>query len=279
MSEYFKRTYDGNPKALAKAVADIYPELPYSLLMRLVDKRDVFLNGARAPKGAQVRSGDAVDLFCAPDLIRIRVVYRDQDLLVLYKPKGVASAGERSFESLARYVFGDVRLLHRLDTNTDGLLMFALNERAYEILYRLNAEHRITKYYLARVLGEVREETVLEGWLVKDESAGRVRILHQESADADRVKCVVTPLAYKDGLTTVTIALRGGKTHQLRAQLADWGHFILGDGKYGDDRVNRRYGKDKQQLTAYKLVFPSVRELPHLSEATIELPADLRTVQ
>jgi len=278
MKAYFLRTYEGNTQPLGKAIMTLYPDLPYSLIKRLLKQKDVFVDGVRAKEDAPVAAGSTVNLYCQPNMIKIPVVYRDEDLLVLYKPRGIASDGQCSFETLSRYVFGDnLRLLHRLDTNTDGLLMFALNQRAYEILYQANAEHLITKYYNALVYGQVRGETVLDGYLMKDAEKGRVKIYHEPKVGAEYVKCLVTPDRCDDNVTTVIIKLKGGKTHQLRAQLADWGHFILGDGKYGDDRINREYGKDKQQLTAFKLALPVLEELPSLSGNVIALPAELHT--
>ena len=272
MEGYFSRVYHGVTRPLGKAVGDLYPDLPYALLRRLFKQRDVFVNGARAGEAQPLTDGDTVHLFLTPSYIRIRVVYRDDDLLVLYKPKGIASDGQYSFEGLSRFVFGDnLRLLHRLDTNTDGLLMFALNDVAYEILYRYNSEHLITKYYVAEVYGQVKREVVLDGYLAKDVEAGRVRIYHEPHEGAQYVKCKVTPVDMYEAYTVVHVKLRGGKTHQIRAQLADWGHFILGDTKYGDDRINRRFGKEKQQLTAFKLVFPLLDDLPALNGKVITL--------
>lgn len=279
MKEYFLRTYRGKTQSLGKAVYELYPDLPYSLLARLLKQRDVFLDGVRSRSDVLVAAGHTLNLYCQPAMIKIPVVYRDEDLAVVYKPKGVASDGEHSFESLARYVFGDnLTLLHRLDTNTDGLLMFALNPHAYEVLYRANSEHRIVKYYRAVVNGAVWQESVLEGYLLKDADKGRVKIYHEPKEGAEYVECKVTPISCDNRCATVNIKLKGGKTHQLRAQLADWGHFILGDGKYGDDRVNRAFHMDKQQLTAVSLVFPTLPELPALSGRTINLPDEYLTI-
>ena len=279
MSEYFLRTYEGKTQPLAKAVRALYPDLPYALVNRLFKQKDVFLNGARAKEDALTKNGDVVDLYCMPGMIKIPVVYRDEDLVVLYKPKGVASDGPRSFETLAQFVFGDnLILLHRLDTNTDGLLMFAANLRSYDVLYKANSEHRITKYYKAKVYGIVHQEAVLDGYLAKDAKEGRVRIYHEPKAGAEYVKCKVTPISFDKNASIVSLSLQGGKTHQLRAQLADWGHFILGDGKYGDDRINRSIGLDKQQLTAVRILLPELAELPSLSGKEITIPDQLLTI-
>lgn len=256
MSDYFAREYTYSDKPILKGLVLLYPELPYALLAKLLRKRDVFVNFSRASEDCKLRMGDRVDLFCAPDMVGLKVLYRDDNLLALYKPKGVASDGERSFETLAAYCFGDVKLLHRLDTNTDGILLFALNERAYEILRAGMQDKQITKYYRARVWGKMpMGERTLSGFLFKDSVKGKVRISDVKVKGSVPVSCVVRPVGYEGNTTHVELILHGGKTHQLRAQLAHDGHFILGDGKYGDDRINREFGFGKQLLTAYGVRF------------------------
>jgi 23S rRNA pseudouridine955/2504/2580 synthase len=273
MSRYFLRRYEGDSRSLGKVLTAVYPELPFSLLERLMRTRDVFVNGERARQDHVVQSGDMLDLYCAPTLIKLREVYRDGNLLVLAKPRGVATDGQYSFASLVGYVYGDkVTPLHRLDTNTDGLLMFACNAEAYACLYQAMQAHRITKYYTALVCGVVDAPLHLDGYLLKDAAKGRVKIVHRAQGDAAAVACDVTPIETRDGITLVRVMLKGGKTHQLRAQLADCGHFILGDGKYGDDRVNRARGYRRQQLTADALVLPEDIMLSNLGGLRIDLP-------
>lgn len=219
-----------------------------------MNRRDVFVEGVRADKGAEIANGQSVSLYITPSLLRIRTIYQNEHILVLYKPKGIESDGEISFAGLARFCFGDVMLMHRLDTNTDGLLLFAKTQQAYDVLYRAMKEGNIIKYYRALVYGEMRP-CKLQGYLFKDSKEGRVYIADEPKRGAVAVSCLVVDSQYQNGVSQIEIQLHGGKTHQLRAQLAHAGHFILGDGKYGDDRVNRALGYKKQQLTAYRLVF------------------------
>lgn len=256
MSKYFARQYDYPDKPILKGLVLVYPELPYALLAKLLRKKDVFVNGKRADEGATLHGGDQLDLFCAPDMIGLKVLYRDDNILALYKPKGVASDGDRSFETLAAYVFGDVRLLHRLDTNTDGVLLFALNDLAYDVMRKGMQDGSIIKFYRARVWGKMPlVNRTLHGYLFKDRVKGRVSISDSKVKGSVPVEAEVHPLGYEGNSTHVELVLHGGKTHQLRAQLAHDGHFILGDGKYGDDRINRKEGFGKQLLTAYGIKF------------------------
>lgn len=269
---YFERVYTGQTKSIGKVLSVVYPELPYALLMRLLRNKDVFVNAARVKENATVSSGSTLDLFCAPAKLALRVVYSDDNLLALYKPKGVSSDGPCSFEGLASYAFGPVTLLHRLDTNTDGILLFARNDVAYEVLRRGMQSHEIIKTYMARVYGKMPlTPCVLTGYLRKDKVAGRVTVTDRPLPGAAAVQCKVRPLSYDGNTTYVELELCGGKTHQLRAQLAHCGHFILGDGKYGDDKINRRYDAKKQLLTATKIQFAFDNDVLGLNRIVISL--------
>ncbi len=269
---YFERVYRGQEKSIGKVLCTVYPELPYALLMRLLRNKDVFVNGVRAKENATVQSGNTLDLFCAPAMLALRVVYSDSNILALYKPKGVASDGPCSFEGLAAYAFGGVTLMHRLDTNTDGILLFARNATAYEVLRRGMQSHEVIKTYMARVYGKMpMTPCVLTGYLRKDKAAGRVTVTDRPMSGATPVQCKVRPLSYDGNTTYVELELCGGKTHQLRAQLAHCGHFILGDGKYGDDQINRRYDAKKQMLTATKIQFAFDNDVLRLNHTVISL--------
>ena len=275
MSDYFCRVYRGAPQALHKVLMLVYPDLPYGLLARLSKRRDVFVNGVRCD-GGMVADGSELSLYCTPAMVHLNVVQKEAGLLAVYKPKGVPSDGTYSFEGLVRYVYGDsVRMLHRLDTNTDGLLLFATDEPTYDLLSAGMRTHTIIKYYRALVWGEVDRAQTLRGYLAKDAQKGRVRIYDAPKEDAVSVACQVTPLMTDGRMTVVDICLKGGKTHQLRAQLAHVGHWILGDGKYGNDRINKEYGYRKQQLTSYRVEIHLSETDSPLDGMVITLPEDI----
>lgn len=271
MDTMWQRQYTGETKPIEKALATTYPELPYSLLRRLLRQKDVFVNGARRQNGV-VTAGDTMNLYCLPSMIHLKCVYRSGDILVLYKPKGVASDGERSFATLVQFLYPSAQLLHRLDTNTDGLLLFALTQAAYDVLYEAMRAHRIVKTYRAKVWGRINGPMHLHGYLQKDAQNGVVRVLDAYTDGAFEVACDVMPVSVDAQTSVVDIVLKGGKTHQLRAQLAHCGHFIVGDGKYGMDSINRQLGYSRQQLTAYKMQFETIGGGLQLDGVCVAMP-------
>lgn len=257
ISKYFERKYTGKEQRLQKALSFIYPELTYSELMKLLRKKDIYINGKTASINSLLVSCDIVKLYYQPSAIKIKVVYSDDNVIIAYKGRGIVSDGDCSFEGLVKYKYGDnCALLHRLDTNTDGILIFSKNNKAYEAILAAMKEGKIEKYYHARVNGIIKQNRItLEGYLQKDSDKGLVKIFNNPVKGASFVKCEVKVLDYEDNSTNVEVMILGGKTHQIRAQLAAFGHFILGDSKYGNDEINKKYGFKKQQLTAYKIVF------------------------
>lgn len=255
---------------LSKLLPLVYPEFSYNFLMKLLRKKDVFVNGTRV-KEENVTIGDEVNLYLKPDAIPLTVVYRDENVLVVYKPRGIQSDGEHSFSSLVGYVYPTAVLMHRLDTNTDGLLMFALNDTAEKVLFDAMKNGELTKEYLAVVYGEVSwKNKKMINYLVKDAKNARVKIYDNKVVDSEKIELTATTLYIKDGTTALSVVIKGGKTHQIRAQLAHNGYFIVGDGKYGDDRINRLYGKKSQLLTAVAIEFDMKNDVLGLNGKRIE---------
>ena len=118
-------------------------------------------------------------------------------------------------------------------------------------------DREIDKFYLAVVLGRMDPpEGRLEGFLVKDEAKKQVTVYHRPVPDGRTALTVYKTLKTGNGLSLVECELLTGRTHQIRAQFADAGHPLLGDGKYGRERDNRRFGRTSgQALYSYKLTF------------------------
>lgn len=255
MDNYFSRKVGKNAK-LTKVLSELYPELSYNFLMKLVRKKDVFVNGKRANVDSNVCSGDVVSLFLCRQATPLNVCFESDYIFCVNKPKGLQSDGVYSLCGMAKYVYPDCVMLHRLDTNTSGLVMFAKSEDVAEYIKELMKNGHIEKTYLATVYGEPNfKNTTLSGYLQKDSENGRVKIFDTPSKNRTRVSLVCSVVSRKDGLSVLEVKIHNGKTHQIRSQLAYSGYFIIGDGKYGDDRINRMYGYKSQELKAVKIKF------------------------
>jgi len=218
------------------------------------------VDGRRAAKGAQVGPGARVSVRLPPpdapapqaDL-PIRIVHADLHLVVADKPPGMPShplkPGETGtaanalvgrFPELARVgpAPREGGLVHRLDTDTSGLLLAARTEAAHAMLRAQFSARKVEKGYLALVAGELHAGGEVDVPLAHDpDDARRVRPASDPGwAETHRARPAVTrfvPLERRGGLTLVEVEIATGVLHQIRAHLAFIGHPLAGDALYG----------------------------------------------
>ena len=192
------------------------------------------------------------------------ILYEDRDVIVIDKPVGMLTTHTRAKESntaeewLNDYVRKGqaksrlhVWLVHRLDRETSGVMMFAKSEEVAEA-FRANWNGFTEKTYLARVEGEMAEERgVFESWLREDEDGYRVRSV-PEPPSVSRLKSKVLrqpkfartewrKLSTCDGTTLVEVTLKSGRKNQIRVHFSEAGHPVVGDVKYGGQKASRMY--------------------------------------
>lgn len=201
----------------------------------------------------------------------IEILYKDRDMLICKKPAGVPSqpdpTGQDDLLSALSKNYPTVKLIHRLDTPTGGVMVFGLSQKATAKLGTMVQDHEsFCKEYLAVLSSSPdNEEGTLRDYIYHDKRVNKAFI-----ADSARKGCKEAVLDYRviakaeEGHTLVLVRLHTGRTHQIRVQFASRGLPLVGDGKYGSREKCPFIG-----LWAYRLTFPHP-----IKGTTVSLSAD-----
>lgn len=249
----------------------VYPQGSFCLA-QLLREKDIKVNGVRVNKNIALNSGDEVLYYTnlkQEQTPSHTVVYEDENIYIADKPSGVACEG--LFSELNKFY-----PVHRLDRNTEGLLVLAKNNIAEAELLAAFRERKVDKTYLAICKNNFKSESgVLTAYLLKDGDKGEVKIISSPRADAVKIITEYEVLNRSGDTALVKIILHTGKTHQIRAHMAFIGCPVLGDEKYGDGALNKKYAARRQRLVAKYLSFELSGKLSYLSGRTFESGYDL----
>ena len=228
-------------------------ELPYSSYKKLLRNKDIKVNGKRINSEISLKVGDILDVYFDGVKKSLNILFKDDNILVLDKPCGVTS---EDFELQVKKEFSNAKLTHRLDRNTSGIIIFSLNESAYEELLKAFKDRTIDKYYLAEIYGSFNEQKgVLSDYLIKDSENSLVKVVKDNLQGSVKIITEYSLVESFKETSILSVKLITGKTHQIREHFAFYGHFIKGDGKYGDNNINKRLKAKYHHLTAEKVVF------------------------
>lgn len=262
---------------LSRAAAANVPPVPYGAVMRLLREKSVKVSGVRVKEDVTLSIGDVVELFYNPPAVKpYGMIYADDNVVVIDKKRGYSS--ESVYDAL-KTEYPLAKFIHRLDTNTSGLMIFALTEEAEKELLSGFKNRAFDKKYVAAVKGFMpKQAEVLTAYLVKDPAKSQVKIYSSPVKNSVMIKTGYATLKTQKDVSLIEVTLYTGKTHQIRAHLAYIGHPVVGDGKYGDNAFNRAHGAKKQLLTAVsiKLKFDKNSALEYLNDKTFRTEADFK---
>lgn len=292
---------------LDKFIHKAAPLLPQSLLYKYIRTKRIKVNGKRAEISTRLRLGDKVDMYINDEFFEKRestydflkaskhldIIYEDENIMLLDKKVGVLCHPDNEeyvdtlIGRIKRYLYekGEYSpdrensfvpsLVNRIDRNTGGIVIAAKNAESLRILNQKMKDRELHKFYLCVLIGRPKLQSgILKDYLIKDEKKNTVRIYKKQVPSSKEIRTKYRVIDTIDGLSLAEAELLTGRTHQIRAHFAFYGTPLLGDGKYGSNEQNRKYGSYKRQfLYSYKLTFDFTTDagiLSYLDKRTFE---------
>ena len=274
---------------LDRFLSKALPLLPPALAQKYIRIKRVKVNGGRAQRDQRLREGDVLQLYINDEFFdkpseenmfltlfkpRLTVVYEDEHILLADKPQGLVVHADETekvntlINHIQAYLYQKREwnprwenaftpaLCNRIDRNTGGIVIAAKDAETLRILNEKIRSRELDKRYLCVTVGRPKQpEGRVECFLLKDEQKKQVSVYHRPVPGGKTAVTRYRTLETRGELSLLEVELLTGRTHQIRATMADLGCPLLGDGKYGDGRANRRYGETRQALYSYRLTF------------------------
>jgi 23S rRNA pseudouridine955/2504/2580 synthase len=272
---------------LDKFLQKYMKEASKGFLYKMLRKKNIKLNGGRAEGNEILAAGDFVTLYLAEDTLakfrgeltgqqypvtELDILYEDKDVVLINKPSGMLSQKAKKEDiSLVEYYLGYLQsrgewcpggtftpgICNRLDRNTSGIVIAGKSLHGLQMMSELLKKRTLEKYYFTIVEGVMKEPSVIQGFLLKDEKINKVHVFSEDGENRSYIETGYEPLENNGSYTLLKVKLITGKTHQIRSHLGSIGHPVLGDVKYG----GRRYpGLKYFLLHAGEIDFPVIPE-------------------
>jgi len=250
----------------------------YSAFVTALRKKDIIVNGDRVKENITILVGSKVVCY-VPDTAEKKdlfsIVYEDDNVLFVNKNKGIeTSDGEFNVVDELLKKNKQVFAVHRLDRNTLGLVIFAKTVEVQKELIAQFKKGNVEKLYYAEVYGIPQDNhKVLKGYHLKNKEESNVKIFSNKVAGSIEIETEYNVVKSSGNTSLLSVKIKEGKTHQIRAHLAYNKLYIIGDGKYGKNEINDKFKAKTQHLKAYKINFnfPISSALHYLNSLEIQL--------
>ena len=268
MKEFTVGKNDANQR-LDRWLSKNLPLLPAPLAQKYIRLKRVKLNGKGAKRDTRLQVGDLLQLYINDEFFEIPtpenaflklfkpkldILYEDEHILLVNKAPGMVVHGDETEH--VNTLINHIQAYNRIDRNTGGIVIAAKTAEALRVMNQKIRDRELVKLYLCAIVGQIKPpDGTLKGYLWKDEAKKQVFVKSRPVPGARTAVTKYRTLTSGRGLSLLECDLITGRTHQIRAQLAAAGHPLLGDGKYGSEKLNRRYGMRRQALWSWSLEF------------------------
>lgn len=276
---------EAEDKRLDRYLSATFGRISIAQAQKIIRQEQARLNGKHPALTARVHAGDQLRLYVPDEWLlppekkrdpfygafrwRLDALYEDESLLLVDKRPGLICHADESekVDTLVNHARAYLyqkgewaaekgafapSLCNRIDRFTGGIVLVAKTEDALRATDRAIREREIRKFYLCVAHGHFsRDAGLLDGYLSKAPGGKKMLVSRRALPGAQRAQTGFRVLTEQNGLSLVECELFTGRTHQIRAQMADAGHPLLGDGQYGRSNDGRPY----QALYAYRLFF------------------------
>lgn len=286
MKEFIINSNDMNQR-VDKFIQKAVKKLPSNLLYKYIRTKRIKLNGKKCEISTKLSFGDKIQLYINDEFfddekkddfllapVNINIIYEDSNIMLIDKPCGLivheddSNIADTLINRVKHYLFlknefnpseensFQPSLCNRLDRNTGGIIIAAKNAESLRILNQKIKDRELTKKYLCiTVLAPPKREDTATAYLFKDEEKNQVYISDKKTSANKTIITKYKVIETNKALSLIEVELVTGRTHQIRAHMAYLGAPLLGDGKYGINKINREYNVKTQSLYSYKLGF------------------------
>ena len=296
MQKYIVNAHESG-QTLEKYIKKVLNTAPLSFIYKLFRKKDIKVNGHWEKEKYVISEGEEISIYVtdaqleefnkkfvysANDDVKKWILYEDKNVILINKPRGVLVQKDDNYndkpldQMVIEYLMykgeydpqNDLAFkpgpAHRIDRNTSGIVIFGKNHDALAYLFELFQKHElIGKHYLCLVTGDIESEGTVEVPLRKNFDTKKV-VVAPLSSGAKPAKTIYHPIERFGDFTLLDITLVTGRTHQIRVHMSYIRHHVVGDGKYGDFKVNnmidREYDFKNQFLHASEVHFGELKK-------------------
>ncbi len=285
---------ENNKKRIDKFLSEEFPELSRSYIHKLIEKNLVSVNKKETSKNYKLNENDTIEISIpdpepcevTPEDVPLNIVYEDDDLLIVNKPKNMVvhpAAGNTSGTLVNALLYhckdnlsginGVLRpgIVHRIDKDTSGLLIVAKNDNSHKFLAEQIKEHSFTREYQAIIIGKLKNQKGTIETHIGRHKTNRKKMAVVPPISGKKAITHYEVLEEFDGYSHIKLRLETGRTHQIRVHMAYMGHPILGDEVYGSAKQNPFKFLSGQCLHAKKIGFVHPSTLTYV-EFDSELP-------